>query len=334
MTDDRPAATSATHADDPDARTPDVLRRAAERAIDYRSSLPDRRVGATPGLAVDDLRQALGGPLPRHGTDPLTVIDDLADGVEPGLVAMSGPRYFGFVIGGSHPAALAADWLTSAWDQNAVLYLASPAAAVVEEVAAAWLVELLGLPADTSVGFTTSATLANFAGLAAARHAVLRRVGWDVEEDGLRRRTADPGHRRCRRPRVAAARAALRRARPWSSRADPDRRRGPHGRRRAGRRAARRHGADHRLRAARRGEHRRVRSDRARRRGGARPPERVAPRRRRLRPVGRRQPPPATPGRRVRRCRLVGDRRPQVAQRAVRQRPRRSFATVRRIEPP
>ena len=127
----------------------------------------------------------LGGPLPRRGTDPLTVIDDLADGVEPGLVAMSGPRYFGFVIGGSHPAALAADWLTSAWDQNAGLYLATPAAAVVEEVAAAWLVELLGLPADTSVGFTTSATLANFAGLAAARHAVLRRVGWDVEEDGL-----------------------------------------------------------------------------------------------------------------------------------------------------
>ncbi len=185
MTDDRPKHTAATPADDPDHGTSDVLRRAAERAIDYRSSLPERRVGAVPGLGVDDLRRTLGGPLPRHGTDPLTVIDDLADGVEPGLVAMSGPRYFGFVTGGSHPAALAADWLTSAWDQNAVLYLATPAAAVVEEVAAAWLVELLGLPADTSVGFTTSATLANLAGLAAARHAVLRRVRWDVEEDGL-----------------------------------------------------------------------------------------------------------------------------------------------------
>ena len=113
--------------DDPDATTADLLQHAADLAIDYRSSLPIRRVGAEPGITAADLRASLGGPLPRHGTDPREVIDDLAAGVEPGLVAMSGPRYFGFVIGGSVPAALAADWLTSAWDQNVGLYLPTPA---------------------------------------------------------------------------------------------------------------------------------------------------------------------------------------------------------------
>ena len=103
---------------------------------------------------------------------------------------MASPRYFGFVIGGSVPAALAADWLTATWEQNAVLYLATPAAAVVEEVAAGWLVELLGLPAGTSVGFATSATMANFTALAAARHAVLRGAA------GTSRRTASSGRRR------------------------------------------------------------------------------------------------------------------------------------------
>jgi glutamate/tyrosine decarboxylase-like PLP-dependent enzyme len=98
---------------------------------------------------------------------------------------MNSPRYFGFVIGGSVPAALAVDWLTSTWDQNVGLYLATPAASVVEEVAAAWLVELLGLPPSATVGYTSGATMANFTGLAAARHAVLRRVDWDVEEAGL-----------------------------------------------------------------------------------------------------------------------------------------------------
>jgi glutamate/tyrosine decarboxylase-like PLP-dependent enzyme len=185
MTTDRIDDPVATAIGAQDAGTSDLLRRTAERAIAYRESLPTRRVGPSPGLSVDDLRRTLGGPLPRRGTDPDTVIEELATAVEPGLVAMSGPRYFGFVIGGSHPAALAADWLTSTWDQNVVLYLATPAAAVVEEVAADWLVELFGLPAGTTVGFTTSATLANFTGLAAGRHAVLRRLDWDVEELGL-----------------------------------------------------------------------------------------------------------------------------------------------------
>ncbi len=100
-------------------------------------------------------------------------------------MATPGPRYFGFVVGGSQPAALAADWLTSAWDQNAGLYVMSPAAAVAEEVVGRWLVELFGLPAGTSCGFTSGATMANFTALAAARHAVLRDAGWDVEERGL-----------------------------------------------------------------------------------------------------------------------------------------------------
>jgi glutamate/tyrosine decarboxylase-like PLP-dependent enzyme len=171
--------------EDPDAATADLLRHAADLAIGYRQALPERRVGAAPGLSADDLRARLGGPLPSQPTDPRVVIDELVADVDPGLVAISGPRYFGFVMGGSVPAALAADWLTSTWDQNVGLYLGTPAAAVVEEVAAEWLVELFGLPARTTVGFVSGATMANFTALAAARGAVLRAAGWDVEENGL-----------------------------------------------------------------------------------------------------------------------------------------------------
>ena len=127
----------------------------------------------------------LGGPLPEAPEDPVDTIDRLADGAAPGLVASPGPRYFGFVTGGSLPAALAADWLTSAWDQNTAFGVMSPAAAVVEEVAAGWLLEVLGLPASASVGFVTGAQMANTTCLAAARHAVLGRTGWDVERLGL-----------------------------------------------------------------------------------------------------------------------------------------------------
>jgi glutamate/tyrosine decarboxylase-like PLP-dependent enzyme len=140
-------------------------------------------VGPPADLAA--LRAALGGPLPEGPTDPLAVVEWLAAGADGGLVASAGPRYFGFVVGGSLPAALGADWLTSTWDQNAGLYVLSPAAAVAEEVAGAWLVDLLGLPEGTSVGFVTGATMANFTALAAARHAVLARLGWDVERQGL-----------------------------------------------------------------------------------------------------------------------------------------------------
>jgi glutamate/tyrosine decarboxylase-like PLP-dependent enzyme len=160
-----------------------LMRRTAELAVGFLDSLADRPVGAA--ASHEQLLAALGGPLPQDGMDPLAVIEHLAAGAEPGLIASAGPRYFGFVIGGSLPAALAADWLTSAWDQNAGLFAAGPAASVVEEVAGAWLVDLLGLPEGTSFGFATGCQMAHFTCLAAARHAVLERAGWDVEERGL-----------------------------------------------------------------------------------------------------------------------------------------------------
>jgi glutamate/tyrosine decarboxylase-like PLP-dependent enzyme len=131
------------------------------------------------------MRARLDRPISEAGLDPIEVVEWLADAVDPGLVASAGPRYFGFVMGGSSPTALAADWLTSTWDQNAGLYVRSPAAAAAEEVAGARLVEVLGLPPGVSVGFTSGGTMANFTALAAARHAVLGAAGWDVEERGL-----------------------------------------------------------------------------------------------------------------------------------------------------
>lgn len=167
-----------------------VLDRVHQHARTFLDTLPDRPVGRP--IEVQVLRAVLARPLPEVGEDPVQIIDDLVRGVEPGLVASPGPRYFGFVIGGSLPVTVAADWLTSAWDQNAGLYVSSPAAAVVEEVAAGWILDVLGLPAGSSVGFVTGATMANFTGLAAARHEVLRRAGWDVEQRGLQ--NAPPVH--------------------------------------------------------------------------------------------------------------------------------------------
>jgi glutamate/tyrosine decarboxylase-like PLP-dependent enzyme len=160
-----------------------LLTRSTELAALYLGSLSTRPVGSPVDRAA--LRAALGGPLPDGPSDPVTVVEGLAAAADAGLVASAGPRFFGFVIGGSLPAALGADWLTSAWDQNAGLYVISPAAAVAEEVAGSWLVELLGLPAETSVGFVTGTTMANFTALAAARHRVLAAAGWDVERQGL-----------------------------------------------------------------------------------------------------------------------------------------------------
>jgi len=160
-----------------------LLSRTAELATAYLDSLDDRPVARRVDLPA--VRAAIGGPLPDGPQDPLAVVEGLAAASDPGLVASAGPRYFGFVVGGSLPAALGADWLASAWDQNAGLFAISPSASVAEEVAAGWLVELLDLPAGTSVGFVTGATMANFTALAAARHAVLARMGWDVERQGL-----------------------------------------------------------------------------------------------------------------------------------------------------
>lgn len=160
----------------------DLLHRTAEIASEFLDRLPTRPVGAT--VDVGTLRASLDGPLPDGPSDPRVVVEALARGGEAGLVGSAGPRYFGFVVGGGVPASLAADWLASAWDQNAALYALSPTAAVVEEVAARWLIELFGLPAGSSVGFTTGATMATFTALAAGRHRVLERAGWNVEDDG------------------------------------------------------------------------------------------------------------------------------------------------------
>jgi glutamate/tyrosine decarboxylase-like PLP-dependent enzyme len=161
----------------------DLLEQTTAHAADFLEGLSDRHVGGSPNL--DELRAHLGGPLPEGRTDAGEVVAQLADAADPGLVAMAGGRYFGFVIGGTVPAALAADWLTSAWDQNAGLYVGGASAAVVEEVAGGWLAELLRLPASVSFGFVTGCQMAHVTALAAARHAVLERVGWDVNERGL-----------------------------------------------------------------------------------------------------------------------------------------------------
>src|SRR2546426_7885264 len=123
--------------------------------------------------------------MPEEPSDPGTVIEQLVAGVDPGVVAMPSGRYFGFVIGGSVPAALAADWLTSAWDQNAGLYVGGPSASVAEEVAGEWLKELLRIPKHASYAFVTGCQMAHVTALAAARFHVLHEAGWDVNRDGL-----------------------------------------------------------------------------------------------------------------------------------------------------
>jgi glutamate/tyrosine decarboxylase-like PLP-dependent enzyme len=160
-----------------------VLGDAAKYAEDWLTGLPTRRV--PPIMNSDEVADAIGRSLPEGPTDPRAVIALLAQSAEPGLTAMGSPRFFGFVIGGATPAALAADWLTSTWDQNAGLRQVTPAAAALSDAAARWLLDLWGLPSGCSVGFVTGATMANFSGLAAARHRVLDRVGWNVGEQGL-----------------------------------------------------------------------------------------------------------------------------------------------------
>lgn len=160
-----------------------LLRHAAEHAIRYRSELANRP--QRPLHGYPDALATFDGPLPETGEPSETVIDELAARAEPGLNATTGSRFFGWVIGGSHEVGVAADWLTSAWGQNAGNHHAMPSAAAAEMVAARWLLELLDLPRESSVGFVTGATVANFVCLAAARGEVLRRVGWDVEANGL-----------------------------------------------------------------------------------------------------------------------------------------------------
>jgi len=162
---------------------PELLKRAADHAVAYLDTIGDRHVGA---LATgDELRRQLAVPLPDTGDPDDEVIDALAMAGALGTVATQGRRYFGFVVGGSVPAATAADWLVSAWDQNAGVYVLSPMVSVVEDITAGWLKDLAGLPAGWSTGFVTGCQAANFTALATARHHVLTQAGWDVEANGL-----------------------------------------------------------------------------------------------------------------------------------------------------
>ncbi|HKF32146.1 MAG TPA: aminotransferase class V-fold PLP-dependent enzyme [Jatrophihabitantaceae bacterium] len=161
----------------------DLLAAVAARITDYHRGLSERPVRARAG--VDELRSLLGGPTPDRPAEPADVIATLADAMDAGGVATAGPRYFGFVTGGALPGTVAADWLATGTDINAAVYVMSPVAAVAEDVALTWITDMLGLPAGVSAGFVTGATMANFTGLAAARHHVLAKAGWDVERDGL-----------------------------------------------------------------------------------------------------------------------------------------------------
>ena len=161
----------------------ELLKATAERASRYLENLNDRPLAPTPE-AVERLKN-FDVPMPAHPTDPARVLELLDELGSPATVASAGRRYFGFVIGGVLPAALAANWLAGAWDQCAGLYTLSPIASHLEEVAIKWLLDVLGLPAEAGGGFVTGATMANFTCLAAARHAVLAKSGWDVEAQGL-----------------------------------------------------------------------------------------------------------------------------------------------------
>src|SRR5688572_18319507 len=160
-----------------------LLEQTVQHALAYRRSLAERPVAAI--ATADALLAALAAPLPEAGVPAAQVVEELVASAGPGLTAMSGPRFFGWVTGGTLPSALAADWLTSVWDQNAGPASGAPAAAAFELLALRWVAELLGLPAETRGALVSGATMANLAALAGARSKVLAAAGWDVERDGL-----------------------------------------------------------------------------------------------------------------------------------------------------
>jgi glutamate/tyrosine decarboxylase-like PLP-dependent enzyme len=162
---------------------PRILEIAMRHAQAYLAGLDARSVA--PSAAPDALRRQMGKPLSDHGASAEEVIDDLVRDASPGLIGSAGGRFFGWVIGGTLPVAMAADWLTSAWDQNATISACAPAAGVAEEIAGAWLKDLLDLPAESSFAFVTGCQMAHVTCLAAARGALLSRCGWDVGEQGL-----------------------------------------------------------------------------------------------------------------------------------------------------
>ncbi|MGC2090200.1 MAG: hypothetical protein WA638_12265, partial [Candidatus Acidiferrales bacterium] len=162
---------------------PSLLASVQQHAANWFAALNKRPVRAT--ASGDELRQMLGGPLPQEGIAAEKIAAILASAGMKGAIATAGPRYVGFVVGGTLPAAVAADWLVSSWDQNSGIFALSPLVAVIEQITGTWLRELAGLPPTMSFGFVTGGQMANFTGLAAARHRVLRDAGWDVEANGL-----------------------------------------------------------------------------------------------------------------------------------------------------
>ncbi|MFA4840624.1 MAG: aminotransferase class V-fold PLP-dependent enzyme [Agrococcus sp.] len=161
-----------------------ALEAAHQAALDWLRSLEDRPVW--PRATLDEMLDTFGGPLAEEGRDPAAVVEEMAAGAGPGLVGIPGGRFFGFVIGATLPAALAADWLVSAWDQNSGSAMLTPTTVALERIAGRWMLELFGLPEGSSVGFVTGGQIANLACLMAARSAVLARAGWDLGEQGLR----------------------------------------------------------------------------------------------------------------------------------------------------
>jgi glutamate/tyrosine decarboxylase-like PLP-dependent enzyme len=160
-----------------------LLTDATARSLRYLDGLTNRSVAPSPEAIAQLVH--LDGPLPENPVAPFETLRLLDEFGSPATTAMAGPRYFGFVIGGALPATLAANWLAGAWDQNSCLYRAAPATAAIEQTALRWLLDVLALPPAATGAFVTGATVANLCALAAARHTVLKRVGWDVEADGL-----------------------------------------------------------------------------------------------------------------------------------------------------
>src|SRR5215510_4350978 len=174
-----------TDLDQKQGRRAQLLTRTSELANDFLDGVAARPVARR--IDFENLLSEIGGHgLQAEGDEPMQIIEELSRHGDRAVVATAGPRYFGFVVGGSLPVALAADWLTTAWDQNAAFYAHSPLAAAVEQAAADWLINLFGLAKGTSVGFVTGGTMANFTGLAAGRHALCAKLGWNVEKQGLR----------------------------------------------------------------------------------------------------------------------------------------------------
>jgi glutamate/tyrosine decarboxylase-like PLP-dependent enzyme len=177
----QPISGETSEGEDPFASALDI---ASTRARAWLSAMPDRAIPAS--VTVEQVERDLGVVLPADGESAAAVLERLADAVEPGLMASQSARFFGWVMGGTLPAALGADWLVSAWDQNSGSALLTPTTVALERVAGRWMLDILGLPESASVGFVTGGQMANFTCLATARNAVLARAGWDLSEQGLR----------------------------------------------------------------------------------------------------------------------------------------------------